>query len=119
MKTFYRVGNISNQQGLWYKPTGEFSGLIHNRFNFCKNNALEMPFDTELVGWLSATETIEDLFKWFTIDDIKRLESSNFLVLEYEASVYKEYHTKDYKHMVVCQNTSEFKRFLTISELIK
>lgn len=37
-KLFYRVCNHETEQGLWYSFNGNFTGLIHNEFNFCKNN---------------------------------------------------------------------------------
>jgi hypothetical protein len=42
MKTFYRVNHEQTKQGLWYRFNGEFSGLIHNQFNFCQNKELKM-----------------------------------------------------------------------------
>jgi hypothetical protein len=75
MKTFYRVCNDESKQGLWYKYDGNFTGLIHQYpFNFCKNHDLKMDFDDQLVGWLSAVENLDDLYQWFTVEDIKRLQ---------------------------------------------
>jgi len=70
---FYRVNHEHTQQGLWYEFNGNFSGLIHNEFNFCTNNQLKMDFDPELVGWLSATDSLESLWNWFTMEDIIKL----------------------------------------------
>ena len=61
-KIFYRIANKDTKQGLWYDSEGKFTGLIHNEFNFCMNRDLPMPFDPEIVGWLSATDSLEDLF---------------------------------------------------------
>lgn len=58
---FYRVCHKETLQGLWYDYKGQFTGLIHNDFNFCANKDLEMDFDPEIVGWLSATDTLENL----------------------------------------------------------
>ena len=73
--TYYRVSHRDTNQGLWYDRKGNFTGLIHTELNFCKNKDLQMPFDPELVGWLSATKTLEELFNWFTKEDIKLLET--------------------------------------------
>ena len=54
-KLYYRIAHEETQQGLWYDSKGNFTGLIHNEFNFCMNTNLPMPFDPDLVGWLSAT----------------------------------------------------------------
>jgi hypothetical protein len=61
MKTFYRVCNPKTEQGLWYDFKGKFTGLIHDEFNFCSNSSLAMPFDEELIGWLSATDSLDEL----------------------------------------------------------
>lgn len=106
MKTFYRVCNPETEQGLWYDFTGEFTGLIHTRFNFCKNHDLSMEFDDELIGWLSATDTLESLWNWFTEDDIKELQKHGWYIHEYEVDNYWFY--GKFQHYVICQNTSRF-----------
>ena len=105
MKTFYRVCNPETEQGLWYDYNGAFTGLIHHRFNFCKNNDLKMDFDDELVGWLSAVENLEDLYQWFTVEDIKRLQEFGWTIHEYEVDNYRFYDR--FKHPVICQKTSK------------
>ena len=49
-QTYFRVCHKDTLQGLWYTYEGEFTGLIHNEFGFCQNNALRMDFDEEIVG---------------------------------------------------------------------
>ena len=93
-KQFYRVAHIETGQGVWYDIYGNFLGLIHDKFNFCKNNNLLMPFDKDLVGYLSATDTLEDLFNWFPMDDIKKLQQFGWFITVYEsdnAKVYKNH----------------------------
>src|SRR6478735_3708393 len=104
-KKFYRVCNPSSQQGLWYDFDGNFTGLIHDRFAFCTNSKLAMDFDEELVGWLSATETLEDLWKWFTREDVEKLQDHGWFIFEYEATDYKFYDR--FQHMVISQETSK------------
>lgn len=101
-KTFYRVANSDTEQGLWYTFKGEFTGLIHSEFNFCMNTSLPMPFDKSIVGWLSATETLEELFNWFSRDDIKRLEGHGYFITIYESSEYR-YHEN---HWLIDQSSS-------------
>lgn len=103
-KTFFRVCKPDTKQGLWYNSDGTFSGLIHDRFDFCANSSLAMDFDPELVGWLSAVPTLEDLFVWFTVEDIKKLQFRGWFIYEYEATVVKFY--EKFQHYVICQNTS-------------
>lgn len=88
-KKFYRVSNIETKQGLWYNIDGEFTGFIHNKYNFCMNSNLEMPYDPECIDYLSATDDIETLFLWFTIEDIKQLSNHGYSIVEYESENYK------------------------------
>jgi hypothetical protein len=105
MKTFYRVCNPESEQGLWYDFKGEFTGLIHTKFDFCVNSKLEMPFDDDLIGWLSATDTLENLWELFNDEDIKRLQEHGWYIYEYEVENYRFY--DKHKHYVICQNTSK------------
>ena len=104
-KIFYRVCSENTQQGLWYDFSGNFTGLIHNDFDFCKNNSLEMEFDEELVGWLSAVENLEDLLQWFSQEDVKQLKKHGWYIFEYQAEDSKFY--ERFQHSVIKQNTSK------------
>lgn len=104
-KTFYRVANTQTQQGLWYDFNGNFTGLIHTKYNFCTNNQLPMPFDENIVGWLSATDNLNDLYHWFTEEDITNLYPFGYRILEYEADDYKFYNN----HWIIKQETSKIK----------
>lgn len=103
-KKFYRVCHEDTMQGLWYNSRGEFTGLIHNKYDYLKNSSLEMPFDEELVGWLSAVGSLEDLYYWFPSEDIKSLQNDGFYIYEYLTEDYKFYDR--FKHIVINQDTS-------------
>ncbi len=98
-KTFYRVCNENTEQGLWYGYNGSFTGLIHTKFNFCLNSELKMDFDPELVGWLSAVETLEDLYKWFPKEDILELQKHGWYIHKYETDSFKFYDR--FQHYVI------------------
>ena len=104
IKEFYRVSSPETEQGLWYNFNGEFTGLIHTEFNFCKNSELLMDFDTEIVGWLSAVKSIEDLFVWFSKEDIIKLQERGWFIHKYETTNYKFY--ERFQHQIICQNNS-------------
>lgn len=89
MRTFYRVANLDHGDGLWYNRKGEFTGKIHDEFSFCKNHALPMPYDESILGWLSATDTLENLFFWFTKEDIERLKLHGYVVVCYTCTMYR------------------------------
>jgi len=104
-KRFYRVCNTDTKQGLWYDFKGNFTGLIHNKFNFCKNNTLEMKFDPEIVGYLSATDSLDTLYQWFTKEDIIELQNHNYFIHIYETDDYKFY--ERFQHLIINQNNSK------------
>jgi len=112
-KIFYRVGNTDTGQGLWYSIDGEFTGLIHDKFDFCMNKDLPMPYDPEIIGWQSTTDKFDDLFFWFALEDISRLEEFGYRIAVYEATEYKFYKN----HWVMKQDTSILKRFVLVSEI--
>lgn len=102
-RLFYRVCNINSLQGLWYNWDGEFTGLIHNKFNFCGSSNLQMPFDESVVGWLSATDTLENLWKWFTKEEVFKLQSYGYYVYAFKVTDYKVHNN----HQLISQTTSE------------
>lgn len=89
MKTFYRIADTDTNQGVWYNMSGQFTGLIHSKFNFCKLHALPMPFDPDIVNYLSATESLDELFNWFPKEDIIRLSEYGYQITEYKSADYK------------------------------
>lgn len=114
-KKFYRVCHKQTFQGLWYDYEGNFTGLIHDDFNFCENSELKMDYDPEIVGWLSAVETIDDLFRWFTKDDIQKLEEYGWFIHEFDAIDFKLY--EPFQHIIINQNTSNVIRVIAINDL--
>lgn len=111
-RTFYRVCNEETKQGLWYQSDGSFTGLIHDKFDFCHNNKLKMDFDEELVGWLSAVNNLDDLWNWFTKEEIKELQKHGWFIYEYRAEDSKFY--ERFQHLVIKQNTSRVIRKLEL-----
>jgi hypothetical protein len=116
MLKFYRVCNNKTKQGLWYTQEGIHTGLIHNEFNFCTNSNLPMDFDPELTGWLSAVMNLEDLWKWFTKEDILQLQNHDFYIYEYEVTSHKFYNR--FQHFVINQETSKpVKQIILLEEV--
>jgi len=67
-----------------------------------------MDFDPELVGWLSAVESIEDLYAWFSKEDIDKLAEYGWFIAEYETEHFKFY--ERFSHYVICQERSKLKK---------
>lgn len=99
---FFRVANIETQQGLWYDYDGEFTGLIHNEFDFCENSELPMPYNEDIRGWLSAVEDLDDLWFWFPKKDLIRLQEHGWYVYAYQAAAWKTHEN----HVVIKQETA-------------
>lgn len=112
-KIFYRVGTES-AEGLWYDKDGNFTGLIHNKFKFCTNSKLEMPFDPEIVGYLSVADSLEHLYQWFPPMDILNLQDFGFYILEYSSTDWKFY--DPFQHNVINQKTSVLTNKLILNE---
>lgn len=104
-RTFYRLANTETNQGLWYDSSGNFTGLIHNKFNFCLNNELLMDYDEEVRGYLSATDKLDTLWNWFTKDDIIRLQNFGYVIHVYESQDFKCY--EKFQHWLINQETSK------------
>ena len=104
-KTYFKVCHKDTLQGLWYAFNGKFTGLIHNEFSFCSNTELAMDFDPEIVGWLSATDSLETLWNWFTKEDISRLQEHGWFIHEFEAEDVKFY--ERFQHTIIKQDTSK------------
>ena len=112
-KIFYRVCNLDTLQGLWYDYNGEFIGLINNKFDFCSNNKLEMPYNEEVKGWLSTVDKLNDLFTWFSKEDISKLEKYGYCIYVFEATEYRAYEN----HWLIKQDSSIAKVALPIDSI--
>jgi len=71
-----------------------------------------MDFDPEIVGWLSATESLATLWRWFTEDDIKKLQEHGWYIHEFEATDVKFY--ERFQHLIIKQDTSKVLRIIEI-----
>jgi hypothetical protein len=110
LKVFYRVANNTTKQGLWYDFKGNFTGVIHTKFDFCMNSTLLMPYDSSIKGWLSATDTFSTLFFWFSKEDILRLQEHGYRIAVYAASDFRYYNN----HWIIKQDNSILKGYLNV-----
>ena len=104
-KTFYRVNHIRTQQGLWYSEKGEFTGLIHDKFDFCQNTSLRMDYDPEIVEYVSVVESLDQLYAWFSKEDIVKLQTHGWYIHQYRSDDYKWYDR--FKHYVMNQQSAK------------
>jgi len=110
--TYFRVCHRETLQGLWYSFDGRFTGLIHEDFSFCQNKDLKMDFDPSIVGWLSATDSLENLWRWFSKEDIKRLQEHGWFIHEFSAKEVKFY--ERFQHLVIKQSNSKVLRIIEL-----
>lgn len=100
MKVFYRVQQDGTDKGLWYDRDGTYNGRIVTDFNWLKAHDLPMePNEAKAGGWLSATDSLEVLFNWFSIEEIVRLQENNIYAYAYHATEFKWY--DPYKHHLI------------------
>lgn len=102
-KLFYRVG-VETQEGLWYNRDGKFTGLIHTKFSWCNASNLHMPFEKQLIGYLSVADSLQHLYQWFSKEELLKLQEMDFKIYEYRATDYKFYDL--YQHNVINEKTS-------------
>lgn len=114
-KLFYRVCHKDTLQGLWYDYKGNFTGLIHNEFDFCTNSKLAMDFDEDIVGWVSATDSLESLYNWFSVEDIIELQKQDYYIHIFESKESRFY--ERFQHLIINQETSKSKEIIFLSDL--
>jgi hypothetical protein len=92
-KVFYRVEGSDNHKGLWYDRDGTFQNRIANIYPPCKNGDLPMPYDDKVLGYLSAVDRIEDLYYWFSKEDLINMANHGFVLKKFESEDYIFYDT--------------------------
>ena len=90
-KVFYRVEGADGHKGLWYDKDGQFSNRISKVYPPCKNGELPMPYDEKVIGYLSCVEKLEDLYYWFSEEDLISMKEYSFILKKFESTDYKFY----------------------------
>lgn len=109
MKHYYRIGKEG--VGLWYDQEGKFTGNIHNDFTWLTASKLEMPFEDELIGFISVADSLQHLYQWFSVAEIKELQEQGFFIEEWASNDVKYYDL--YQHNVILKSSS-----ILVSKLI-
>lgn len=101
-KLFFRVHHPDNL-GLWYNKDGIFTKEIEKYGIACAD--LEMDKNEEYAGgYLSCTDSLDNLFNWFTRQEIQKLEEAGYRTCVFKAEEHK-FHDK-YKHFLFKQEGS-------------
>lgn len=100
----YRVGSGSlGGEGLWYDRNGIWTGKIRS---LSEGHAGKLPmglnpiFRAEGRCWVSATDSLAGLRKWFSVRDMTELLPQDYRVLEVEVFSYRRLHFETYSHEV-------------------
>ena len=94
-KKIFRVEHPDTNTCLWYNSNGEFINNIKkdNQLSKFTCNQLPMDIDENIKGWFSGTETVQDLFKWFSPEEMLVLQSKGFML---KICVVEECYVKNY-----------------------
>lgn len=104
-RIFYRVGQgTPDGGGMWYNELGGFHGSMNMpKFKDLQCHAVQMPFDKDIVGYLSVAESLESLKNWFSDKDVEMLTPVGFKIEIWEATDYKEHNG----HWIINKETSK------------
>lgn len=97
----FRVGHVISKKGFWYDRDGSFAGRIHKEYSSFKNSSLEMPYDEECVGYLSACDSFEKLLEWFPLEDIEKAYKDGYRVLWYEVPEEEAKWANKFNHWLI------------------
>ena len=93
MMTIFRVENPLTKQGLWYGEDGGFNPYIKTLTNAISKD-LPMDFDPafklEGLDWISGCDNIPEMKNWFSVRDLKELESRGYGLYEFSVNRYRK-----------------------------
>lgn len=112
-RIFYRVQELGTTKGLWYDRDGIFNNRIQTKeeFGFLRHKNLPMEKDDAIpIGWLSATHSLQTLFDWFNMDELRILKSRNIYLFGYRVSYENYMWYSKYNHYLI--NSQNFELIL-------
>lgn len=115
-KFFYRIGHSDSGNGLWYDRDGNWTGLAIDKYQL-QSNQIPMGFDKNIQGWISVTDSVDDLYKWFTREEMGVLANHGYEVicfwLDFYDNRYKKYKVPgtDVEHWLVHTSCEQLFRF--------
>jgi len=99
----YRVGKREGSDGLWYDQDGNWTGKIH-KLKDGAAAALPMGphpiFRADGHRWISVTDSLFNLRRWFSESDMRELLAQDYQVFEIEVFGYRRFHFETYSHEV-------------------
>jgi hypothetical protein len=101
----YRVGNTKTNLGCWYDDEGRSTGIIHT---LSDGPAKVLPmgwhpiFSSDYRRWISATDRLADIARWFSRRDMTELLERGYALEEIAVSSYRRFQFATYGHAVFC-----------------
>lgn len=111
-KTFYRLAQQKTENGFWYNYDGEKVNIIESVYNNLKCSELFMDFDSEMVGYLAATDSLDNLFIWFSEKEIIELQKNGWCIYVYETDIYKKHSRQN--HYLIEKNKNNIIKIIEI-----
>lgn len=105
INTRSKLFRVTGPEGLslWYDQNGQWTGKIHTLQNAAAAN-LPMDFNpifkAEGSHWLSCTDELHNLERWFSHDDMIELMKRGYHLLEIEVEAYRRLHFDEFSHEV-------------------
>lgn len=100
-------------EGIWYDKFGNQKNNGLPSFQFYHAPTFPMPYSKEHADFISVANNIQELFFWFTPEDIKQLEPMGYYITLFEAEKLKEYEFEPGKFHIVAEKKS-MKRLGTV-----
>lgn len=86
----YRVTSTDKDCSFWYDENGQPSEVF-KEYGWLTASKLPMPFDQNMVGWLSGTFTMEQLYGWFSKEELIELcKDGKYCLHEYETNEWRD-----------------------------
>lgn len=91
----FRIEKPYSEQGLWYTTSGELRPLVHEMGLKCA--ALPMDPDPAVyqadgINWYSGCETLEGLYQWFSIDEMKLMRAAGFKLVIFNTELIRNHY---------------------------
>jgi hypothetical protein len=90
IKTFYRMSKIDCNSSFWYDFNGNFTNIIQSdALSFLNAKNIPMPYNADVLGYLSGCDTLVNLYNWFTHEEMLRLQKMEYALYKYQSSDYR------------------------------
>ena len=91
----FRIEIPDSEQGLWYTKQRVYQPVVHQYQLKCAE--LPMEYDPETyqadgLDWYSGCDSLEDLTKWFSKEEMKTLVKAGFKINVYRTDIVRQHY---------------------------